>query len=130
MPTVAPTPTPSPTPVVLPVVTVTTTGDGDAVEGGEAGKIAIRRAGGDSSLRLLVRYKVAGGATAGVDYKALAGSVIFPAGVMQMKVKIKAIDDTVQEGTRVAKVKLLPSLDGTYNIGTPAIAKVKIVDND
>ena len=64
------------------------------------------------------------------DFKALPDSVIFPAGIAQMKVKIKAINDTAHEGTRAAKVKLLPSLDGSYTLGAATVAKVKIIDND
>ena len=118
-----------PPPVSVPIVTVTTAGDGDAVEGGEAGKAAVHRT-GDTSAALTVYYKVAGGAQAGVDYKALTGSVTIPAGAAQAKVKIKPIDNTAVDGTRVAKIKLKPATDGSYTLGTAAVAKIKIIDND
>ena len=112
-----------------PVVTVAVAGDGMAVADGEAGKVAVRRT-GDTSAALSVRYKLAGSAKAGVDYKALAGSVIIPAGAAQTKLKLKPIDNPMEEGTPVAKVKLLPSLDGSYLLGTATVAKIKIIDGD
>ena len=113
-----------------PTVTVETVGDGMAVEGGEAGKVKVIRTGGDMNTALVVRYKVAGGVVAGKDYKALAGTVTIPAGATQAKVKIKPIDDSTHEGTRIAKVKIKAATDGSYNLGSPANAKVKIIDND
>ena len=100
-------------------VSVVVSGDGLAVEGGENGKVAVRRA-GDLTNALSVRYKVAGSAKAGIDYKTgpITGIALIPAGVAQVKVKIKPIDNTTVDGTRVAKVKLLPSLDGSYSLGT------------
>ncbi len=124
-----PTPTPTPTPASPPVVTITTAGDGDAVEGGEAGKAAVHRT-GDTTTALTVYYKVTGAAQAGVDYKALGGTVTIPAGAAQVKVKIKPIDNTVVDGTRVAKIKLKPAPDGSYTLGTATTAKIKIIDND
>ena len=56
--------------------------------------------------------------------------MIIPAGAASAKLKIKPIDDTAHEGTRVAKVKLLPATDGSYTVGSEAVAKVRIIDND
>ena len=112
-----------------PTVTLAVAGDGDAVEGGENGKVAIRRD-GDTTSALVVRYKVAGAAQAGVDYKALSGVATIPAGAAQVKIKIKPIDNTTVNGTRVAKVKLKPATDGSYLLGATTVAKVKIIDND
>ena len=104
-------------------------GDGDAVEDGENGKVAIRRD-GDLTNPLVVRYKVAGGVVAGVDYKPLPGVATIPAGAAQVKVKIKPIDNGTPEGTRIAKVKLKPATDGSYLLGATTVAKVHIIDND
>ena len=116
-------------PVSIPVVTITIAGDGDAVEGGEAGKAVVHRM-GDITAALTVHYKVTGAAEAGTDYKALSGIVTIPAGAAQAKVKIKPIDNTTVDGTRVAKIKLKPATDGSYTLGTATVAKIKIIDND
>ena len=79
---------------------------------------------------LTVHYKVAGGVVAGKDYKALTGVATIPAGSAQVKVKIKPVNDSTHEGTRVAKIKLKPASDGSYTLGSPTVAKVHILDND
>ena len=109
-------------------MTVAALGDDEAVEGGENGKVSIRRD-GDITNPLVVRYKVTG-VVAGVDYKTLSGVATIPAGAAQVKVKIKLINDGVRESTRVAKVKLKAATDGSYLLGSPAVAKVQIIDND
>ena len=106
-------------------MTIAVVGDGDAVEGGENGKIAIHRD-GDITNPLVVRYKVAGGVVAGTDYKALPGVATIPAGAAQVKVKIKVVNDSTHEGTRIAKVKLKPATDGSYLLGATTAAKVHI----
>ncbi len=116
-----------------PVVTAVVSGDGFARLGAENGKVAIRRT-GDLSTALSVRYKVAGSALRGVNYKAgtITGLALIPAGAAQVKVKLKPLDTpTLAAGSlTVAKVKLLPALDASYSLGTPAVAKVKIIDNE
>ncbi len=128
VPTGAPTPTPTPTPVI-PTVTIVVAGSGDAAEGGSAGKVFVERT-GDTSAALTVFYKVQGSAQAGVEYKPLQGVVTIPAGAFKAAVKIKPIDNTLVTGTLVAKVKLKPSATGSYLLGSPAVAKIKVIDND
>ena len=115
------------------VVSAVVSGDGLARLGEENGKVAIQRT-GDLTNALTVRYKVAGSAVKGVNYKAgpLTGLVVIPAGATQVKVKVKPLDNPAQaaESLTVAKVKLLPSLDGSYSLGTPTVGKVKIIDNE
>ena len=65
-----------------------------------------------------------------MDYKALPGTVTIPAGVAQVKIKVKPIGNTSADGIIVAKIKLLPAADGSYVLGSVTTAKVKIVDND
>ena len=112
-------------PGTTPTVTVAVVGDGEAVEGESVGKVIIRRDGGNTASALTVRYKVAGAAVAGKDYKAVTGVATIPAGAAQVKVKIKPVDDARHEGTRVAKVKLKPSVDGSYALGSATVAKVR-----
>ncbi len=111
----------------MPEVSVVVLGKGEAVEDSPIkGKVAVRRT-GDLSIPLAVRYKVKGTAVAGVDYKPLSGTVTIPAGATQAKLKIKPLDDTALEGILVAKVKLKVSLDGSYAIGSPHVAKVLVL---
>ncbi len=125
-PTPMPTATPASTPVsVLPTVTMITAGDGQAVWNREPGKVAVYRT-GDIHAALTVHYKVTGGAASGVDYKPLPGTVVIPAGVAQTKIKIKPLNNAQVGGTRVMKLRLLPSADGVYTVGTPDMAKIKI----
>ncbi len=116
---------------VTPVVTVATVGDGEAVEGGENGKVAVRRT-GDLSAALTVRYKVKGDIVVGEDIKAgsVTGVVVIPAGAAQAKIKIKPIDDMAKESARVIKIKLKPATDGSYVLGAVTVAKVTLIDND
>ena len=109
-------------------LTLSVSGNASVVEG-TIGKAAIHRT-GDTSTALTVRYKVVGGAKAGKDYKPLSGSVVIPAGITQVKIKLKTIDNQTVDGTRVAKIKLLPATDGSYALGSPDAAKIKITDND
>ncbi len=112
----------------VPTVTISAA-SGLVEEGGPAGKVVVQRT-GDLSVALTVRYKVQGSAKLGVDYKPLTGTAIIPAGSAQVKVKIKPLDDTAIDGTRVVKVKLLPSTDASYNLGDAFVAKLKLVDGD
>ena len=85
---------------------------------------------GNTSTALTLFYKVQGSAKSGVNYKAVTDAVTIPAGASKAKVKIKPIDDLTDHGTLVAKIKLKPSATGSYLLGTPAVAKIKIIDND
>ena len=114
---------------VVPLVTVSALAGGQTVEGGAAGKIKVSRT-GDTGTDLIVHYKLAGAAKGGVDYKTPGGSVTIPAGATQAKIKIKPIDNTTVDGTRVVKLKLKPATDGSYSLGTATTAKIKIIDND
>ena len=114
--------------VAVPEVTLTVAGSPSLEEGTNA-KLIVHRT-GDMSAALTVRYKPAGAAVAGVDYKPLPGTVSIPAGAAQVKLKLKTIDNAAVDGTRVVKIKLLPSTDGSYTLGDPATAKLKIIDND
>ena len=93
------------------------------------GKVFVERT-GDMSTALTVFYKVVGSAKSGVEYKPVSGSVIIPAGASKAKVKIKPIDNQINEGTLVAKIKLKPSSTGSYLLGSATTAKIKVLDND
>ena len=113
----------------VPTVTIAALGDGDAVEGGAAGKAAVQRT-GDTSAALTVLYKVVGSAKSGVEYKPLTGSVTIPAGASKAKVKIKPINNDLVTDTLVAKIKLKASPTGSYQLGISTVAKIKVLDNN
>ena len=55
---------------------------------------------------------------------------MIPAGAASVKVKIKPIDNTIQDGTRKVKLKLVASPTGAYILGTKTTAVISILDND
>ena len=110
-------------------MTIAVAGSGDTVEGGSAGKAFVQRT-GDTSAALTVLYKVQGSAQADVEYKAVSDAVTIPAGATKAKIKIKPIDNNLVTGTLVAKIKLKASVTGSYTLGSPAVAKIKVIDND
>lgn len=114
-----------------PVITVTLKGAGRAVEGGAPAKVIVTRT-GDPSSKLKVPYKVnsSGGAVNGIDYTKLSGKVVFPAGQASVKLKTRALDDSLPHDPRKLTIKLLPSADGSYTLGEPAKVKLQLIDND
>ncbi len=93
------------------------------------------RTGGDTTTALSVYYKVKGTATNGVRVLgpgglALPGVAIIPAGATRLKVKVKAVNDSVHEGTERVKVVLKASPTGAYTLGTETLAVIHVIDND
>ena len=112
--------------VAPPTVDLAVGGAGAAVEGGANGIVVVTRTGGDISSPLTVSYKAKGAAKAGVDYKALPGTVTIPAGAAKAKIKIKPINGSPNAGTLKLKLVLLPSIDDSYAIGVSPI-KIKLI---
>lgn len=108
------------------VVTAEARGDGLAMAGGENGKVRITRT-GDLSNDLTVYYKTRGKAVSGVDYEALPGSAVIPAGATSVKVKIKSLADPAQTAPVIARVKLLDAPDGSYTLGSSIKGKITIL---
>ncbi len=108
------------------VVTVASSGDGRAEFGVENGKVAVRRT-GNLTAALTVTYKIKGAAKAGVDFKGLTGTLVIPAGAAQAKLKLKPLHNPLNTGTLKAKIVILPASDGSYELGTTTVAKVKVV---
>lgn len=93
---------------------------------GIPGKFMLQRVGGNPLEDLTVSYRVGGEAVAGQDYRALPGTLTFPAGQSKVDLKVKPLDVAGSGGTaKGVRVTLLPS-DG-YSISGAAKAKVKIV---
>ncbi len=99
------TPTPTPTVPTVTIAAKTT----KLAENGHKDKVIVTRS-GDTSSDLTVAYSAKGSATAGINYKKLAGSVVIPASSASAAIKLKPVDDGVADGTLVlskAKIKIL-----------------------
>lgn len=83
---------------------------------------------GATTDSLTVRYQVGGTAKNGVDYSALSGAILIPAGQNQAVIAVTPIDDTFAEGPENVKLTLLSS--SAYRLSTSIVAKGKIVDDE
>lgn len=111
----------------LPVATVWAT-DAAAGESGGAGAFAVELA-APAPADLTVRYRVAGTAENGVDYEALDGEVVVPAGETAAEVPVVPLADAVFEATEIVVVSLAPGR--RYAIGaapTASTASVAIAE--
>jgi len=87
---------------------------------------------------LLVRYRVSGTASNGVDYERLTGHVIIPAGESSAPILVTPIDDDLAEGTETVVIELVssclantdPIAADCYLVGRPNRAVAYIRDND
>ena len=83
------------------------------------------------SKKTFVYYKVKGGAIPGFDYASLSGKVKIKPGHTSATIKVVPFDEGINDGSVVAvKLVLQSPTDGSYTVGSPASAKVKILDND
>jgi hypothetical protein len=80
------------------------------------------------SADLAVSYSVGGTASNGVDYIALPGTVVIPAGERAARITVWPLEDQLQEGLETVLLTLQPAPE--YTIGLPARAAAVIVDND
>ena len=77
---------------------------------------------------LTVGYSIGGAATNGVDYQALAGTVVIPDGQSGVDVVMTPIDDALAEGAETVTLTVLPGTG--YGVDRPASATFEIVDNE
>ena len=77
---------------------------------------------------LLVNYSLSGTATLGVDYVALPGVALIPAGQSSVTIPLKVIDDKELEADETVIVTVTAA--AAYTVGNPAAATVKILDDD
>ncbi|HEY3181566.1 MAG TPA: LamG-like jellyroll fold domain-containing protein, partial [Gaiellaceae bacterium] len=111
----------------LPTVTVSAT-DPTATEAGvTTGTVAVTRT-GSTAVPLTVNYTVAGSATPGSDYVALAGSVAIPAGAATATITVTPVNDTAVEPDETVVITL-GSGEGYY-VGGPGSATVTIVSDE
>jgi hypothetical protein len=106
--------------VTAPVPTATETGL-------TPGSFTLTRT-GSTAQALTVFFTVGGGATAGVDYVTLPGSVVIPAGQTSSSLTLTPIDDGLVEGAETVIVTL--SANTAYVVGSPSAATVTITDDD
>ncbi len=119
----------------IPVVNVLAGSVDETTEDGGKGFFVFTRTGADTTNALTVFYKVKGTATNGTRFTgpggvALSGSAVIPAGAAKLKLKIKAVNDSVYEGTEKAKLVLKAPSDSSYTLGTSTRAVVFVLDND
>ncbi len=110
-----------------PVVTIIVPDPNAAETDSDPGVMRIERL-GPTDDPLVVRYTVAGSATSGADYPALANWVTIPAGAFSVPITIAPIDDNLVEGPETVQLTLDP--DPAYFIGAADSATVTIADND
>jgi hypothetical protein len=111
----------------LPVVSLTATDRVGSEPGTNTAAFTVTRT-GDTTAALAVNYSVGGSATSGVDYTALPGAVTIPAGSTSALITVTPLDDLLVEGTETVVATLTAA--GTYTVGSPASATVRIRDND
>jgi hypothetical protein len=112
--------------VPLPAVQVAALGAGTAAEyRSQSGTFAISRPGAPTASSLTVHYAITGTATNGVDYRALSGVAVIPAGRGYTTVAVTPFTDTLLEGNETVTLTLLPSTAYTVS---GAAANITIID--
>ena len=89
------------------------------------GQVAVIRS-GDASSELVVKYSLAGTATAGTDYSALSEEVTFAPGIYVSFLNIIPEVDAEVEGNETVIITLLD--DAAYSLGTELEGTVTIQD--
>jgi uncharacterized repeat protein (TIGR01451 family) len=94
-----------------------------------AGTITVTRT-GDSSDAVSVAFAAGGGtATAGSDYNATSGVIVFAAGETSQTFTVSILDDMVVEGTETVNL-VLSSPTGNTVLGNPSTALLSILDDE
>lgn len=138
-PTPNPSPSPSPVPGGTPIPSPSPTPTAGTIslgaatysvgEGGGSATITVKRSGSSSGESRINFATVAGGtATAGSDYTAKSGTLIFASGQTSKTFTIPITNDTAVEGNETIKVALTNPVGA--NLGTQNTAAVTIADND
>ncbi|MBW8863702.1 MAG: hypothetical protein JF609_02045 [Verrucomicrobia bacterium] len=110
-----------------PTVTLTTTTPEISENGIDTGQLVFTR-NGSTAADLFVNYSASGTATAGVDYAALPGVVLIPAGQSSTTVPLTVIDDKNVETNETVIATITPN--AAYTVGTPSSATILILDDD
>ena len=110
-----------------PTVSITASDPSAAEAGPDPGAFTVSRSGSTASA-LTVFYAVGGSATSALDYAALAGSVVIPAGASTATFAVAPIDDALGEGPETVVASLAPN--PLYRVGSGDSATVTIADNE
>ncbi|MBL8749663.1 MAG: alpha/beta hydrolase fold domain-containing protein [Planctomycetes bacterium] len=110
----------------LPVVGVIAT-DRSAGEPDLDGAFTITRTGGTLNP-LAVTFTIGGTAANGVDYQAIAGTAVIPAGAAWVRVPVTILDDALQEGPENVVLTIVPS--ATYVVGAAATQQLWLDDDE
>lgn len=105
--------------------------DSVAHEAGDSGEFTITRSGGLATTDLVINYTISGTATEGVDYEALTGTAVIPAGEVSTTVNVAPILDSnvsSDEGTETIHLTLAGSTD--YIVSESSAATVDLLDNE
>jgi hypothetical protein len=94
--------------------------------GTNTGRFSIVSVSGTNSAPFTVNYSVSGSAASGVDYAALSGSVVIPAGAPAADVIVSPLGDNLSANSATVTLSLLASTN--YTITNPASATVTILD--
>ncbi len=103
--------------------------DPTIVRGTNTAEFAVRRA-GPTNDPITVRYHIGGTASNGVDYAALSGEVVIPAGSRFARILVMPIEDTLVEGIETIVLELMRSASDAYTVGLANRAAAIIIDND
>ena len=116
----------------LPVVTIQATDPEASEPGTNTGMFLLNRA-GSTNLALSVFLQIGGTAANGLDYAAIPTWILVPAGVRELQIPVRPIDDVLYEGVETVEARLVypPTMPPiNYLIGSPSNAVVSIYDND
>jgi gliding motility-associated-like protein len=83
-----------------------------------------------ASVATTVSYSVTGTATADIDYTALVGTIVIPAGSISVTINVDVIDDNIVETGGETVIVTLTSTDSAITVGAEDNATVIIADND
>ena len=104
--------------------------DDEAIEGADPVDTGVFRftRSDPVDLDMIVDYAVAGSASPGGDYIALAGTATIPAGAHSVDVVVTALDDAEVEGSEDVVVTVLERPD--YVVGSWPSASIRLLDDD
>ena len=108
-----------------PTVTILTTADGVSEQGSSPGQFTISRS--SSSGDLAVYFALSGTALSGIDYVPLDNPVLIPDGSTSVTVDVIPFQDLSLEPIEDVRLNLLTNAN--YNVGSPATARVQILDD-
>jgi hypothetical protein len=102
---------------------------GDAVAGefgATGGRFSVVLLNGANGTPLTVNYSIGGNAANGVDYAALPGSIVIPAGTLAAEIFVSPLGDVLPANTETVTLALLASTN--YALTNPASATVTLLD--